>query len=53
MTDDSDGSNNTGNAVLSVRNYFALGLKIPLYLNYINILYVDVRLGGEERESLF
>lgn len=45
MTGDSDGSNNTGNVVLSVRNDFALGLKIPLYFNYINIsLYVHRRL---------
>lgn len=37
MTGNSDGSNNTGKAVLSVRNNFTLGLKIPLYLNYIYI----------------
>lgn len=54
MTGDSDGSNNTGNVVLSVRNDFALGLKIPLYFNYINIsLYVCIEgWRGEERESL-
>lgn len=52
MTGDNDGSNNTGNVVLSVRNDFALGLKIPLYFNYINIsLYVHRRLErGRERK---